>query len=217
MKAASAKPRDDFPEKAMYRVTSSQYITSVVSLAQLPEARLPEVAFAGRSNVGKSSLINSLLGHRRLAQTSSTPGKTQMLNFFLVNERLYFVDLPGYGYAKVARSLRDRWGQLVEPYIRRRETLAGVIHLVDCRHEPTEADQLLAEWLDSHGIPTLVVLTKADKLSRHKSLLAREQARKNLGREKERCILFSAKTGLGRGEVWKWIIAKSSPFQREQA
>lgn len=196
----------------MFKVTSSQYITSVVSLDQLPKAGFPEIAFAGRSNVGKSSLLNTLLGHRRLAQTSSTPGKTRMLNFFLVNERLFFVDLPGYGYAKVAKRLRNRWNNLVEPYIRHRETLVGVVHLVDCRREPTESDRQLSEWLDFHQIPTLVVLTKADKLSRPKAMLALDVARKTLRQGENQCVLFSAKTDQGKVEIWKWIVSRYRVF-----
>jgi GTP-binding protein len=196
----------------MFKVTSSQYITSVVSLDSLPKARFPEIAFAGRSNVGKSSLINTLLGRRRLAQTSSTPGKTRMLNFYLVNENVFFVDLPGYGYAKVAKDLRNRWSNLVEPYIRDREPLRGMIHLIDCRHEPTQNDSQLSEWLDSYQIPSLVALTKADKLSRSKAMLALNMAAKTLQREEDQCVLFSAKTGQGKAEIWKWIVGKLRPF-----
>jgi GTP-binding protein len=201
----------------MFKVTSSQYITSVVSLDSLPKARFPEIAFAGRSNVGKSSLINTLLGRRRLAKTSSTPGKTRMLNFYLVNENVFFVDLPGYGYAKVAKDFRNRWSNLVEPYIRDRETLTGVIHLIDCRHEPTQNDSQLSEWLDFYQIPSLVALTKADKLSRPKSMLALNVAAKTLQREEDQCVLFSAKTGQGKAEIWKWIVGKLRPFYEERA
>jgi GTP-binding protein len=201
----------------MFKVTSSQYITSAVSLAQLPKAQFPEIAFAGRSNVGKSSLINALLGRRRLAQTSSTPGKTRMLNFFLVNEKLFFVDLPGYGYAKVAKRLQNRWNLLVEPYIRQRKSLVGVIHLVDCRHKPTEADRQLGEWLDFYRVPTLMALTKADKLSKSKASLAQKEAQRILGREKSQCLLFSAKTGQGKAELWKWITNRCRSFWVEQA
>jgi GTP-binding protein len=201
----------------MLKVTSSEYITSVVSLDKLPQAGFPEIAFAGRSNVGKSSLINSLLGRRRLAKTSSTPGKTRMLNFFLVNKNLFFVDLPGYGYAKVPKNLRDRWNILVEPYFRQREILLGVIHLVDCRREPTGSDQQLDEWLDFYQVPTLVVLTKADKLSKLKTRAALDVARKTLRRDENQCVLFSAKTNQGKTEIWRWITDRISPFEEERA
>ncbi|MCK4271606.1 YihA family ribosome biogenesis GTP-binding protein [bacterium] len=201
----------------MLKVTSSEYITSVVSLDKLPQAGFPEIAFAGRSNVGKSSLINSLLGRRRLAKTSSTPGKTRMLNFFLVNKNLFFVDLPGYGYAKVAKDLRDRWNNLVEPYLRQREILLGVIHLVDCRRKPTQSDQQLDEWLDFYQVPTLVVLTKADKLSKLKARAALDVARKTLRRDKNQYVLFSAKTNQGKTEIWRWITDRISPFGEERA
>ena len=189
----------------MLKVTSSEYITRVVSLDKLPQAGFPEIAFAGRSNVGKSSLINSLLGRRRLAKTSSTPGKTRMLN-------LFFVDLPGYGYAKVAKNFRDRWNNLVEPYLHQREILLGVIHLVDCRREPTGSDQQLNEWLDFYQVPTLVVLTKADKLSKVKARAALDVARKTLRRDKNRYVLFSAKTNQGKIEIWKWITDRINPL-----
>lgn len=201
----------------MLKVTSSEYITSVVSLDKLPQAGFPEIAFAGRSNVGKSSLINSLLGRRRLAKTSSTPGKTRMLNFFLVNKNLFFVDLPGYGYAKVAKDLRDRWNNLVEPYLRQREILLGVIHLVDCRRKPTQSDQQLDEWLDFYQVPTLVVLTKADKLSKLKARAALDVARKTLRRDENQYVLFSAKTNQGKTEIWRWITDRISPFGEERA
>lgn len=189
----------------MFKVTSSKYLTSVVSLSNLPDLGLPEIAFAGRSNVGKSSLINTLLVRRRLAKTSSTPGKTRMLNFFMINDRLLFVDLPGYGYARVAREMRNQWGKLVEPYIRARETLQGVIHLVDCRRKPTESDEQLNQWLTSYNIPSLTVLTKADKLSRLKAKRALQMALDSLDRQADQCLLFSAKTGQGRPEIWQWI------------
>jgi len=196
----------------MIKVTSSKYLTSVVSLNKLPNLGLPEIAFAGRSNVGKSSLINTLLVRRRLAQTSSTPGKTRMLNFFMVNDRLLFVDLPGYGYARVAKEMRNRWGKLVEPYIRERETLRGVIHLVDCRREPTESDEQLSQWLTSYDIPSLTVLTKADKLSRLKARSALQVALGSLDRQPDQCLLFSAKTGQGKPEIWRWIEDRLSSF-----
>jgi len=195
----------------MYRVTSSQYIISALSPTQLPRTSYPEIAFAGRSNVGKSSLINTLLGQRRLAQTSSTPGKTRALNFFCVNERLYFVDLPGYGFAAVPKELRNRWQKLVEPYLRDRRTLRGVIQLIDCRHEPMESDLQLRQWLAVHRIPTLMVLTKADKLSRSKAQQALETAQRTLSRGEDQPVLFSATTREGRVLIWKWIENRLAP------
>jgi GTP-binding protein len=189
----------------MFKVTSSKYLTSVVSLNKLPDLGLPEIAFAGRSNVGKSSLINTLLVRRRLAQTSSTPGKTRMLNYYIINDRFLFVDLPGYGYARVAKQMRNRWGNLVEPYLQGREYLRGVIHLVDCRREPTESDEQLCRWLANYGIPSLTVLTKADKLSRQKAKSALSTALASLGLQADQCLLFSAKTGQGKAEIWRWI------------
>jgi GTP-binding protein len=210
----------------MFKVTSSEFLTSVFSLNKLPPADIPEIAFAGRSNVGKSTLLNTLLGRRRLAQTSSTPGKTRMLNFFCVNERLFFVDLPGYGYAKVAKELRNRWRDLVEPYLRGRKTLMGVICLADCRREPTQSDRQLLDWLDNHQIPSLLVLTKADKLSKLKASLALQKAQQILAgdiltgdilaRETVQCSLFSAKTGQGRAEIWRWIEDRLRSFQKER-
>jgi GTP-binding protein len=189
----------------MFKVTASEYITSIAALKQLPRTGLPEIAFAGRSNVGKSSLINSLLGRKRLAQTSSTPGKTRLLNFFLINRRFYFVDLPGYGYARVSKELRKRWHTLVEPYLQRRETLRGVIQLMDSRHEPSEQDRELVAWLDHHHIPLLVVMTKADKLSRSRAQTALRDATEILSRDPGQCLLFSAKTNDGKGHIWQWI------------
>ena len=146
------------------RIREAKFVCSALRPEQCPRDGRPEFAFVGRSNVGKSSLINTLLGRRRLAQTSSTPGKTRMLNFYLVNENVFFVDLPGYGYAKVAKDLQNRWSNLVEPYIRDRETLTGVIHLIDCRHEPTQNDSQLSEWLDFYKIPSLPALPMTFRL-----------------------------------------------------
>src|SRR5574341_2518312 len=148
------------------RVETAGFLVSAGRPEQFPGGGRPEIAFAGRSNVGKSSLINRLLGRRNLARTSGTPGRTRTINFYEVNERFLFVDLPGYGYAKVSRALKDAWWGLVEGYLSRRVQLRGVIHIVDARHAPTAQDRELQAFLGAAGVPSLVVLTKADKVPR---------------------------------------------------
>jgi GTP-binding protein len=189
----------------MFKVTACEYLASFGSLTTLPTNGFPEIAFAGRSNVGKSSLINTLLGRRRLAKTSSTPGKTRTLNYYLVNGSFYFVDLPGYGYAKVSKQQRHRWQTLVEPYLRERPVLCGVVQLMDIRHQPTEGDRNLLDWLDFYQIPALVVLTKADKLSPSRAKSALLKARQMLNLDEERSIIFSAKTAQGKDLIWPWV------------
>jgi len=149
----------------MLRITSAEFVISAARAEQFPTPRIPELAFVGRSNVGKSSLINALVGRRGLAKTSGTPGKTRQLNFFRINDRFHLVDLPGYGYAKVAQTEREAWSRLIERYLREREQLKLVVSLVDIRHEPTALDRSMIEWLASTGVPFLVVLTKLDKVS----------------------------------------------------
>ncbi|MDZ7689849.1 MAG: ribosome biogenesis GTP-binding protein YihA/YsxC [Balneolaceae bacterium] len=146
----------------------ANFVTSAPSLAECPDPLYPEVCFAGRSNVGKSSLINSLLRRKGLAHTSNTPGKTQQMNYYLVDETSYFVDLPGFGYAKVPKEERERWGRDIRDYLLKRSTLRLVIHLVDIRHEPTDLDEQFFYWLGANRLPFCVVLTKSDKLSRNK-------------------------------------------------
>ncbi len=161
---------------------------------------LPQVAFSGRSNVGKSSLINTLLRRTRskVARVSSTPGKTQALNFYRINDRFFLVDLPGFGYARVPKKLRDAWKGLVEGYLARARTLKGVVHLVDCRREPTPQDLDMMDYLARLGAPALVVLTKIDKLNRSERTRAVERACGVLGVGREQLVPFSAKTGEGR-------------------
>lgn len=188
-----------------FRVKNAAYVKSVVDLKSLPQDRLPEVAFAGRSNVGKSSALNKLVNIKGLAKISSTPGKTRMINFFLVNNNLYFVDLPGYGYARTSKSMQKSWGKLVEDYLKERENLKGTVLLVDSRRGLLEPDLQLLEWLDHYGKEKLVVLTKKDKLSRSALL---ESARKTSGVLKldpESLVLFSAKTGEGKDKILGWI------------
>jgi GTP-binding protein len=188
-----------------FRIKSAIYLKSVVDLKGLPRDRLPEVAFAGRSNVGKSSALNRLVNLKKLAKISSTPGKTRMINFFLINKNLYFVDLPGYGYARAPKSMQKSWGKLVEDYLKERENLKGTVLLVDSRRGPMEPDLQLLEWLDYYGLSKLIVLTKKDKLSRSAVL---ENARKTcevLKLDSGSLVLFSAKTGEGKDKILNWI------------
>ncbi|MBQ5952293.1 MAG: YihA family ribosome biogenesis GTP-binding protein [Lachnospiraceae bacterium] len=173
-------------------------ITSV-----LPRNALPEFAFCGRSNVGKSSLINALLNRRNLARTSGQPGKTQTINYYNINEQLYFVDLPGYGYARVSQAVRESWGKMIEKYLKTSKVLRAALVLVDARHEPSANDVLMYEWLLSREIPILVVATKADKLSRNELAKSLAVIRKKLDLPKETPLLpFSSETKAGRDELW---------------
>jgi len=192
------------------KVSSAEFVKSAFNEAQWPGGGVPEVAFLGRSNVGKSSLINSLLGVKGLARTSSTPGRTQALNFFSINGRFRFVDLPGYGYARVPEAIRRSWGEIVTGYLAKRGDLVLSIHVVDSRHDPTKLDVQLHEWLIAHARPHLIVATKADKLSRN-------ELRRHVGRIAEtlsapagqvsEVVAYSAPTGLGRERVWRAITA----------
>ena len=197
------------------KITSADFLKSAFTEADWPVGTLPEVAFMGRSNVGKSSLINSLLGVRGLARTSSTPGRTQSLNFFLLNGRFYFVDLPGFGYARVPKALKSSWGEMVSSYLAKRQQLVLSIHIVDSRHEPTKLDLQLQEWLEHSAQPRLIVATKSDKLSNN-------ELKESLGRVKrvfprDRVVAYSAKTGRGRNEVWQTIEAAVAEFNTGKA
>jgi len=185
------------------KITSAEFLKSSFQVADWPVEQLPEIAFMGRSNVGKSSLINSLLSVRGLARTSSTPGRTQSLNFFLINRRFRFVDLPGFGYARVPKAIKASWGEMVSSYLAKREQLVLSIHIVDSRHEPTTLDLQLHEWLEHSARPRLIVATKSDKLSNN-------ELKQSMGRVKrvfseDRVVAFSARTGRGGNEVWQAI------------
>jgi GTP-binding protein len=185
------------------KISSTEFIKSAFTEADWPRALLPEIAFLGRSNVGKSSLINSLLGTKGLARTSSTPGRTQALNFFLINKRFHFVDLPGYGYARVPKNIRAAWGEMVTGYLANRQSLVLSIQIVDSRHEPTTLDLQLDEWLQHNRKPYIVVATKSDKLSQNELRKNFERARRVLSAD--RVIAYSAVTGRGRAELWQTI------------
>lgn len=179
---------------------------SAVSDEQYPKTTIPEIALVGRSNVGKSSLTNVLINRRNFAHTSSQPGKTQTLNFYNVEDQLYFVDVPGYGYAKVSKKERERFGQMIEQYLTQREQLCGVIELVDARHAPTADDIDMYNWLRYYDLPTLVVGTKIDKVKRSAWNRQVSLIKKTLKTDKETpIILFSATEKDGKDDVWQWI------------
>jgi len=187
-------------------IKSAEFVTSATRPSQYPPEGLPEIAFAGRSNVGKSSLINTLVNRKHLVKTSSTPGRTQLINFFDINSNLTFVDLPGYGYAKVPVSVRKKWGPMIETYLSTRRTLKGVVIIMDIRRLPREEEQNLIGWLAHFSIASIMVLTKTDKLSKTKIVKQQAAIIRALGVEKEDVILFSAKTRRGRDAAWDAIL-----------
>lgn len=190
------------------RITSAEFVTSAVTPAQYPADIGAEIAFVGRSNVGKSSLINTLLNRRGLAKTSSTPGKTRMINFFRVNGKLGFVDLPGYGFAKVSRAERAGWGPMVEQLFQTRQKLGGVVHIIDVRHPPTADDRQTRDWLLQWSRPLLVVATKVDKIGRPQRPKHVKQIAEALSLDEDQAVtLFSAQTGEGRDKIWQWMRA----------
>ncbi|MDO4903559.1 MAG: ribosome biogenesis GTP-binding protein YihA/YsxC [Limosilactobacillus sp.] len=179
---------------------------SAVQPEQYPDTDYPEIALVGRSNVGKSSLTNVLINRRNYAHTSSQPGKTQTLNFYEVEEKLYFVDVPGYGYAKVSKKERERFGKMIEKYLTTRDQLKGVILLVDGRHEPTEDDINMYRWLRYYDIPTMVVATKIDKVKGNAWNRAESTVRRTLEIDDQtELVLFSAVKKTGKDDVWNWI------------
>jgi len=186
-------------------IQTAKFITSATKSAQYPPEALPEIAFAGRSNVGKSSLINVLVNRKRLVKTSRTPGRTQLINFFSVNDRFMMVDLPGYGYAKVPAAVRKKWRPMIENYLTQRGGLKGVILLLDIRRAPDERERLFMDWLVSYHLLVIPVLTKADKLSKAAQNRNLKQIEKTIGNGRFAPILFSAKTRQGREAVWKAI------------
>jgi GTP-binding protein len=181
------------------KINSARFVKSATRPAEFPRDQRPEIAFCGRSNIGKSSLLNTLTNAHGLARTSSSPGRTQTINFFLVDERLYFVDLPGYGYAKVPKAVKETWGTMIEGYLQNRDPLKLALMLVDSRIPPVESDMIMKRWLDHHRIPNAVVLTKTDKISRNQLNQALRTSAETLNTKE--IIPFSAVTGSGKDAI----------------
>lgn len=191
------------------KIRSSEIVVSAINKNQYPIEGLPEIALVGRSNVGKSSATNALLNRRNFARTSQTPGKTRTINFYLINNEFYFVDLPGYGYAKVSKSEKDKWGVIMERYLQDRQELCAIFLLVDIRHEPTNDDVMMYEWIKHFGYNCVVIATKADKISRgqyqkHISIIRKKL---NLAKD-EKVIPLSSSKKTGVEDVWNEIIAQ---------
>lgn len=193
------------------KIKSATFIKSATSPEHYPRDNRPEIAFMGRSNVGKSSLINSLLSVKGLAKTSSTPGRTQLINFFMINEAYRFVDLPGYGYARVPSEVKREWGPMIEKYLATRPNLVLSILITDSRHEPSKLDLLMKEWLMQRGKPFVIVATKADKLSSNQLRINLNRAASVIGKEHP-IIAYSAITRSGADRIWKEILARVADF-----
>jgi len=189
---------------------NSKHECTAVVPKQYPKTNFPEIALVGRSNVGKSSLINCIVQRKKLVRTSKTPGQTRTINFFIINDLVYFVDLPGYGFAKVPMEIRAQWGPMVEAYLTKRRNLRGVVQIMDARHPPTPDDLMLWHWLHELLVPVIPVLTKADKLKRGKWDLQIRQTASSLRVSHSQVILFSAVTGQGREDLLErfadWLI-----------
>lgn len=193
-----------------YKIAEEKMIVNNVSLdavavkpAQYPDDNKPEIAFAGKSNVGKSSLINSMVYRKAIARTSQNPGKTRTINFYNVEDELYFVDLPGYGYARAPKTEIAKWGKMIENYLLKRDQLKAIILLIDIRHEPGENDRMMYDWLKHYGYKIIIAATKSDKLKRSQLQKHTAMLRKSLGLEKEDILIpFSSETKDGRDELW---------------
>ncbi|BAC14031.1 ribosome biogenesis GTP-binding protein YihA/YsxC [Oceanobacillus iheyensis] len=185
------------------KVNHAEIVISAVSKKQYPEDQLPEIALAGRSNVGKSSFINRLINRKNLARTSSKPGKTQTLNFYRINESFYFVDVPGYGYAKVSKKEREKWGRMMEEYFQTRDTLRAVVLVTDLRHDPTQDDIQMYDFIKYFDLPVIIIGTKLDKITKNKRQKHINRAKQVLEMdETDLFIPFSAEIGEGKDEAW---------------
>lgn len=187
------------------KIFSTEFIKSATRPGNYPPAELPEIAFAGRSNVGKSSLINVLVKRKNLVRTSSTPGRTQLINFFSVNDKFNLIDLPGYGFAKVPLAVKKAWGPMIRTYLEVRETLKGVVFILDIRRIPREEDIQLLDWLEEFGVPTIPVITKIDKVNRSQREKQIKMIIAESGLPREAFSLFSALTKEGSEEIWERI------------
>ncbi len=189
------------------KINSAEIIISAVSPKQYPQDALPEIALAGRSNVGKSSFINKMLNRKNLARTSSKPGKTQTLNFFKINEEFFFVDVPGYGFARVSKTEKEKWGKMIEEYFVGRKELKAVVQLVDLRHPPTKDDKNMYDFLKYYQIPIIIMATKADKITKGQWQKHIKIVKQTLElQEGDTIVLFSSETGQGKDEAWKEIF-----------
>lgn len=191
------------------KVHHAEIVISAVKPEQYPEDGYPEFALAGRSNVGKSSFINKMIGRKALARTSSKPGKTQTLNFYNIEHKLFFVDVPGYGYAKVSKTEREKWGKFIEQYMTGRAELKAVIQIIDLRHPPTVDDCMMYDFLKHYNIPCIVVATKADKIPKGKWAKHKKIVKDGLDMDpNDPLIVFSSETGLGFDEAWHEIESR---------
>ena len=184
--------------------------------SKIPDNQLSEFAFAGKSNVGKSSLINALMNRKSYARTSSQPGKTQTINFYNINDEVYLVDLPGYGYAKVSQSEKEKWGWMIESYLKKSKVLRQVFLLVDIRHKPSANDKQMYEWIVHNGYRPIIIATKADKIKRSQQQKQLKLIREGLGLEKSDVMIpFSAETKQGREEIWEYLEGADQPGENE--
>lgn len=196
------------------KINNPEFVISAYGYEDYPRHEKPEIAFAGRSNVGKSSLINMIIRRKKLARTSSTPGRTQSINFYNIDNDFYFVDLPGYGFAKVPKEIKDDWGELINDYLYHRDNLKGIVMIVDLRHKPTSDDKQMLEWIRASEISFIVAATKADKLSNNKKKKQEKVIKKELGlkNEDDLCIV-SAKTGAGKSSLFSFIGRTTGQFK----
>jgi GTP-binding protein len=196
-------------------VKNTEFVKSGTRPAHYPEGDLPEIAFAGRSNVGKSSLINVLVNRKNLVRTSSTPGRTQLINFFKVNDDFMLVDLPGYGFAKVPLDVKRQWRPMMETYLSKRRNLRGVVLILDIRRTPTEEDQQMLTWLRAFSVPPIIVITKCDKVSKNERARQSEIIMKSMGLDKSEVSYFSALSKEGKDGIWARIDALLQPVPEE--